>query len=384
VASCHFRDVRHDKRLRQSLERFSHRIGATTPWASQDWANTKAAYRFFANDRISEANILAGHFASTRERCTTGAGFPILVLHGTTAFSYRHEEMAPIGIVVKTRTDKGKLRRPRYHTNCGILMHSRLAVTATGQPLGLAAIKFWNRDKFHGANRLKRRINPTRVPSEKKESVRWLENLRPSTVLLNNPRRCVHIGDRESDIYELCCRGAGTGHAFSGAHLRGPARRRWRTHRGHGDETASGSGPASCRSTQQAWTRLHRGAGNSLLSPNRLSADREAEAVPKTDPYCCSCAGEGETERQGKDRLETSDRFIRALMQGCCPKAGLVGAALENRNLPQNPEGRLQSGGGEIANRGAARKPHCHLERPELENFLDHHAQPYSSPCLAG
>ena len=55
VAGCYFQDVRHGKRLRQLLEQFSSRIGATTPWATQDWANTKAAYRFFANDRICDA-----------------------------------------------------------------------------------------------------------------------------------------------------------------------------------------------------------------------------------------------------------------------------------------------------------------------------------------
>lgn len=40
---------------------------------------------------------------------------------------------------------------------------------------------------------------------EEKESVRWLENLRQSTALFSNPKRCVHVGDRESDIYELYC-----------------------------------------------------------------------------------------------------------------------------------------------------------------------------------
>ena len=30
-------------------------------------------------------------------------------------------------------------------------------------------------------------------------------NLRQSTALMNEPARCVHIGDRESDIYELFC-----------------------------------------------------------------------------------------------------------------------------------------------------------------------------------
>lgn len=45
-----------------------------------------------------------------------------------------------------------------------------------------------------------------------KESYRWLENVRQSTALLAEPGRVVHIGDRESDIYELFCtaRDAGT------------------------------------------------------------------------------------------------------------------------------------------------------------------------------
>ena len=45
--------------------------------------------------------------------------------------------------------------------NCGILMHSSLAVTTSGLPLGLTAVKFWTRKKFKGTNALKRKINPT-------------------------------------------------------------------------------------------------------------------------------------------------------------------------------------------------------------------------------
>ena len=83
VVGCEFEDVRHRKRLRQMLEQFSGRVGSTTPWASEDWANTKAAYRFFANERISEANILAGHFDSTRKRFAASPASPVLVLHDT-------------------------------------------------------------------------------------------------------------------------------------------------------------------------------------------------------------------------------------------------------------------------------------------------------------
>jgi uncharacterized protein YodC (DUF2158 family) len=38
------------------------------------------------------------------------------------------------------------------------------------------------------------------VPIEQKESIRWLQNVRQSADLLDDPGRCVHIGDRESDV----------------------------------------------------------------------------------------------------------------------------------------------------------------------------------------
>jgi len=48
-------------------------------------------------------------------------------------------------------------------------------------------------------------VNSTRVPIETKESYRWLENLRQSMALVGAPEPCVHVNDRESDIYELFC-----------------------------------------------------------------------------------------------------------------------------------------------------------------------------------
>jgi len=87
-------------------------------------------------------------------------------------------------------------------------------VTLEGLSLGISAVKAWTRKKFKGCNALKKKINSTRVPIEEKESVRWLENLRQSTALLNEPQRCVHIGDRESDIYELFCEAQNIGTHF--------------------------------------------------------------------------------------------------------------------------------------------------------------------------
>jgi len=50
------------------------------------------------------------------------------------------------------------------------------------------------------------------VPIDQKESDRWLENVKQSTVLLAEPGCIVHIGKRESDIYE----------PFSASHDGGP------------------------------------------------------------------------------------------------------------------------------------------------------------------
>lgn len=179
-------------------------LGGSLPFACQDWANTKAAYRFLSNNRVTESDILAGHFRSTCERFTATEG-PVLVLHDTTEFSYQRRKPSEIGIIKSIHCGHDDYGNARLRTTCGVMMHSSLAVTTDGLPLGLSAIKFWTRKKFKGANALEKKINPTRVPIEAKESIRWLENLRQSTEALGEPERCIHIGDRESDIYELFC-----------------------------------------------------------------------------------------------------------------------------------------------------------------------------------
>jgi hypothetical protein len=204
LAGCAFVDARLGQRLRKLIEKMDGAIGASLPLVCQDWANTKAAYRFFSSDRAGEAQILAGHFQATRDRFAATDGI-ILVVQDTTEFTFRRERAEAIGITYRVNSGKDKAGRFRMHTVCGLLMHASLAVTVEGLPLGLSAVKFWSRQQFKGTAALKRKINPTRVPIEHKESIRWLESMRQSAELLGTPARCVHVGDRESDIYELFC-----------------------------------------------------------------------------------------------------------------------------------------------------------------------------------
>ena len=200
-----FGDERLGRRFKTLLADIGGAIGASLPLACQDWANTKAAYRFFSNERVNEDEILSGHFQATAERFAASDGM-VLVLQDTTEFSFKRERPELIGFTKSIRTRDTKDGRKRVHSVCGILMHASLAVTTEGLPLGMAAVKFWTRKKFKGARALKTKVNPTRVPIEKKESFRWLQNLEQSTALLAAPDRCVHVGDRESDIYELYCK----------------------------------------------------------------------------------------------------------------------------------------------------------------------------------
>jgi hypothetical protein len=59
-------------------------VGQSIPLVCPDWANTKAADRFFSNDRVNEVDILSGHFASTNDM--------ILMLHDTTEFTFKRDK----------------------------------------------------------------------------------------------------------------------------------------------------------------------------------------------------------------------------------------------------------------------------------------------------
>jgi len=68
LAGSRFRDVRLGQRLRTLMTQMAGLVGAPIPLACQDWANTKAAYRFLSNQSVSEREILDGHFQATAPR----------------------------------------------------------------------------------------------------------------------------------------------------------------------------------------------------------------------------------------------------------------------------------------------------------------------------
>ena len=114
VGGCNFRDVRLGKRFGKLLGMMSDGIGESVPYACQDWANTKAAYRFFSNGDVSEDQILAGHFQATRDRLSQ-ANQKILMLHDTSEFSFqRDKEGFLVDYAAPCRPGSAARRRPGH------------------------------------------------------------------------------------------------------------------------------------------------------------------------------------------------------------------------------------------------------------------------------
>lgn len=163
IETSKFKDERIHKRFKNLVAQMWTGVGESIPFACQDWANTKAAYRFFSNKRVSEEEILQGHFQSTKDRISK-TKCPILILQDTTEFSYQREKPELIGATRIIKSGNSLYGHLQRHTIYGLLMHSSLSVTTAGLPLGLTAIKFWTRKKFKGCKALQKSINLTRIP----------------------------------------------------------------------------------------------------------------------------------------------------------------------------------------------------------------------------
>ncbi|WP_145963860.1 transposase, partial [Bradyrhizobium algeriense] len=115
LAGCRFRDRRLGQRLRKLLTHMARAIGGSLPLACQDWANTKAAYRFLSNPKVNEYAILQGHFQATRTRFAAVDG-PILVIQDTTELSYERAQPRRIGSTCRVNSGRDKEGRYRMHT----------------------------------------------------------------------------------------------------------------------------------------------------------------------------------------------------------------------------------------------------------------------------
>src|SRR5260370_476875 len=146
LVGSEFTDVRLNKRFRKLFQQLSEGTGESIPLVCQDWANTKAAYRFLSNHRVNEGDILAGHFQSTHQRFVA-TDSTVLVLHDTTEFNYHREDIRSVGILHRLPAARGRRpKRPMPQYGCaGIQSHSSRGEHNYRPPRALPAVKVLHR-----------------------------------------------------------------------------------------------------------------------------------------------------------------------------------------------------------------------------------------------
>jgi hypothetical protein len=159
---------------------------APVPEACGSQARTKAAYRFFKNQRVSMDRVLHAHKESTVERIS-GHEVVLAVQDATTLNYTTHLVTQGLGAIGTGKSDA-----------YGLVVHDTMAFTRGGTPLGLLDVQCWARDPEDRGKKSRRK----ELPIEQKESSKWLNSYRAvSEVQGLCPRTMlVSVGDRESDI----------------------------------------------------------------------------------------------------------------------------------------------------------------------------------------
>jgi len=179
-------DARRNKRLVQVVEALAAQPNESVPQACGDWAATKATYEFWKSPRIKPNDIRLAHQKSSVERVKTHS--IVLAIQDTTDFNFTHHP-----------SKRGIGPISSQSTVVGLKVHSVLAVSVLGVPLGMLHQQVWARDPQEVGKRHHRRQRQT----EDKESQRWLSALQVTESAVPEEIEVVTIADREADIYDL-------------------------------------------------------------------------------------------------------------------------------------------------------------------------------------
>src|SRR6185295_10964390 len=162
-ATLDLNDFRLDKRARRILHRFASKPSHSIPAACDGRvAEREAAYRFFANDKVDDYEILSAHRQATIQRIKN---LPVVLLaHDTTELDFTR----PNEVV----EDAGPLT---YKMQIGFHTHATIAFSPERLCLGVIDATTWGRDPAEfGKSRNGAATQAT--PIQFKESYRWVQS----------------------------------------------------------------------------------------------------------------------------------------------------------------------------------------------------------------
>ena len=158
-AEAELGDARRTQRLIHMATVLAQQPMASLPEACGSPAELKAVYRFFDNEAIAPAELLASHVSATYER--VGRVPRVLAVQDTTEVDWTAHPAT---------TGLGPIGHPRHQ---GLMVHTTIAFTPERVPLGLVAQEVWARDPEKVGHRATRKQRPI----AEKESGKWLRSL---------------------------------------------------------------------------------------------------------------------------------------------------------------------------------------------------------------
>ena len=191
MAIADFGDERLDARAVTLLSALGSRPNLSIPAACGGRAEMKAAYRFFANDKVTFETVLEPHMVRSRERVAEQR--VVLLVQDTSEVDLTRPEQEVKGV--------GDLDGSRQ----GLLLQEMQAFTPEGTPLGTVWAEILNRTEgVSQASASEKRETRKQLAIEEKESLRWLTGLRQARELAQQTpaTHCICIADSEGDIYE--------------------------------------------------------------------------------------------------------------------------------------------------------------------------------------
>ena len=179
-------DERLKRRLELLVEEMSGGPGRSIPEMSGGWPETKGAYRFYDNKRVSREDIVAGQRAACMARLREQPAERVLLVQDTTSFDFKHHpETSGMGPLENKAT-------------WGFMAHSTLMVSEAGVPLGMWEQQVWVRDEETVGKREQRHERAF----ETKESYKWVLGL-PDLSALKQVTQVITVCDREAHIYKF-------------------------------------------------------------------------------------------------------------------------------------------------------------------------------------
>ncbi len=162
--SAEFGDQRLTKRLIEVGDRLGRAPAESIPDACEDWASTKATYRFCDNERVGPNEILDAHKRAQRSRVQDND--ELLVVSDTTELVFpRHPSKEGLGDIGNSKTD---LEGVKVHSTIGLDPQTHRMTGVIDQQ---SLIEDQQASTKHDANG-KKRANRIRERTRKMESRR--------------------------------------------------------------------------------------------------------------------------------------------------------------------------------------------------------------------